>query len=125
LSETARKWLARYRAAGPAGLLDHSSRPHHSPRRTDPLRGQAANIRIMLLDCPASAKPILAIALGLRCAQSGCKLLFLSALELARRMNNATVINIKGDSCRLKEKRLPGLFPPISTTPAKGSSSKL
>lgn len=34
---TAYKWLARYRAEGPAGLVDRSSRPHRSPLRTDPL----------------------------------------------------------------------------------------
>ena len=33
---TAYKWLARYREAGPAGLLDRSCRPHRSPRRIDP-----------------------------------------------------------------------------------------
>jgi transposase InsO family protein len=33
---TAYKWLARYRAEGPAGLADRSSRPHASPTRTDP-----------------------------------------------------------------------------------------
>ena len=33
---TAYKWLARYRAEGPGGLVDRSSRPHHSPSRTDP-----------------------------------------------------------------------------------------
>jgi transposase InsO family protein len=31
---TAYKWLARYRSEGVAGLVDRSSRPHHSPRRT-------------------------------------------------------------------------------------------
>ncbi len=31
---TARRWLKRYRDEGEAGLLDRSSRPHHSPRRT-------------------------------------------------------------------------------------------
>ena len=31
---TARRWAARYRVAGPAGMVDRSSRPHHSPRRT-------------------------------------------------------------------------------------------
>lgn len=30
------KWLRRYRDEGPAGLLDRSSRPHHSPRQTPP-----------------------------------------------------------------------------------------
>ena len=31
---TARRWAGRYRAAGPAGMLDRSSAPHRSPRRT-------------------------------------------------------------------------------------------
>jgi transposase InsO family protein len=38
---TARKWLARYRAEGPAGLQDRSSRPRRSPRRTAPERERA------------------------------------------------------------------------------------
>ena len=33
---TAYKWLDRYRAEGPAGLLDRSSRPHTSPRALPP-----------------------------------------------------------------------------------------
>jgi len=33
-AKTVAKWLSRYRAEGPAGLLDRSSRPRHSPRRT-------------------------------------------------------------------------------------------
>ncbi|MER6451023.1 IS481 family transposase [Streptomyces venezuelae] len=31
---TAQRWAIRYRALGEAGMADHSSRPHHSPRRT-------------------------------------------------------------------------------------------
>ena len=31
--KTAAKWVARYRHSGVAGLVDSSSRPHHSPRR--------------------------------------------------------------------------------------------
>jgi transposase InsO family protein len=31
---TGHKWVRRYRAEGSAGLLDRSSRPHHSPRAT-------------------------------------------------------------------------------------------
>jgi transposase len=31
---TAYKWIVRYRAEGPAGLTDRSSRPHSSPRQT-------------------------------------------------------------------------------------------
>ena len=38
---TARKWLARYRAEGPAGLEDRSSRPQRSPRATAPERRRA------------------------------------------------------------------------------------
>ena len=35
---TVRKWLARFRTTGRAGLEDRSSRPHQSPRRTRPAR---------------------------------------------------------------------------------------
>src|ERR1044071_5063016 len=31
---TARKWAARYRAEGPAGMADRSSRPRRCPHRT-------------------------------------------------------------------------------------------
>jgi transposase InsO family protein len=31
---TAKRWSERYRAEGPAGMGDRSSRPHHSPRAT-------------------------------------------------------------------------------------------
>lgn len=31
---TAKRWADRYRAEGPAGMVDRSSRPHRSPRRT-------------------------------------------------------------------------------------------
>jgi transposase InsO family protein len=33
---TVYKWMRRYQASGAAGLLDRSSRPHRSPRRTAP-----------------------------------------------------------------------------------------
>jgi transposase InsO family protein len=36
--KTVRKWLARYHAAGPAGLRERTSRPHHSPQRLTPER---------------------------------------------------------------------------------------
>jgi transposase InsO family protein len=35
---TARKWVARFRAEGAAGLVDRSSAPHRRPRRTPPER---------------------------------------------------------------------------------------
>jgi transposase InsO family protein len=31
---TAHRWAQRYRAQGPAAMVDRSSRPHHSPQRT-------------------------------------------------------------------------------------------
>ena len=34
---TAKKWTDRYRAEGPAGMTDRSSRPHSSPNRTQPM----------------------------------------------------------------------------------------
>jgi transposase InsO family protein len=33
---TARKWATRYRAEGPAGMVDRSSRPHSMPTKTSP-----------------------------------------------------------------------------------------
>ena len=38
---TARKWLGRYLMEGPPGLLDHSSRPKHSPRTITPQKALA------------------------------------------------------------------------------------
>jgi len=35
-AKTARKWAERYRAEGPAGMADRSSRPHTSPGKTPP-----------------------------------------------------------------------------------------
>lgn len=37
-ARTAKKWLARYRAEGAAGLENRSSRPHRSPRALSPRR---------------------------------------------------------------------------------------
>jgi transposase InsO family protein len=34
-AKTAFKWVKRFQAAGLDGLMDRSSRPHHSPRQTD------------------------------------------------------------------------------------------
>ncbi|WP_431873836.1 helix-turn-helix domain-containing protein [Amycolatopsis sacchari] len=31
--QCAHRWVRRYREEGPAGLVDRSSRPHHSPSR--------------------------------------------------------------------------------------------
>ncbi|RAS58953.1 transposase IS481 family protein [Lentzea atacamensis] len=43
---TARKWAARYRDEGTAGMDDRSSRPHHSPNRTsEPVQRQIVVLR--------------------------------------------------------------------------------
>jgi transposase InsO family protein len=34
--QCAHRWIARWRAEGEAGLVDRSSRPHHSPQHTSP-----------------------------------------------------------------------------------------
>jgi transposase InsO family protein len=41
------RWLPRYRADGPAGLVDRSSRPHRSPQRLSPVaERQIAGLRL-------------------------------------------------------------------------------
>jgi transposase InsO family protein len=42
---TAARWASRYRATGPAGMADRSSRPRHSPRRT-PTRRERRIIKL-------------------------------------------------------------------------------
>ncbi|MFD1670468.1 leucine zipper domain-containing protein, partial [Streptomyces calvus] len=43
---TAARWAGRYRQLGPAGMLDRSSRPHHSPRQTPaPVEQQVVRLR--------------------------------------------------------------------------------
>jgi len=43
---TAYQWLRRYREEGEAGLYDHSSRPHRSPRRThEDIRRRVVELR--------------------------------------------------------------------------------
>jgi transposase InsO family protein len=43
---TAKRWADRYRAEGPAGMTDRSSRPHHSPARTPrPLERRVLHLR--------------------------------------------------------------------------------
>lgn len=43
---TARKWAARFRAEGPAGMADRSSRPHSCPHRTpEHLKRQIVRLR--------------------------------------------------------------------------------
>jgi len=44
---TAKRWADRYRELGAAGMVDRSSRPHHSPRRT-PTRVERRIIKVRL-----------------------------------------------------------------------------
>jgi transposase InsO family protein len=59
--QSIRKWLRRYRAEGRAGLVDRSSRPHHSPRRLRPYLER----RISQLRAQRKSGPAIADALGL------------------------------------------------------------
>jgi transposase InsO family protein len=61
---TARRWLARWRAAGADGLLDRSSAPHRIPHKTPPER-EAEIVRLRRLRMTAAQ-----IALALRMALS-------------------------------------------------------
>lgn len=45
---TAARWAARYRLLGEAGMVDRSSRPHHSPGRT-PTRTERRIIKVRVL----------------------------------------------------------------------------
>ncbi|BBX69634.1 hypothetical protein MPSYJ_30950 [Mycolicibacterium psychrotolerans] len=45
---TAARWASRYRELGPAGMVDRSSRPHHSPNQT-PTRTERRIIKIRVL----------------------------------------------------------------------------
>jgi transposase InsO family protein len=58
---TARRWLARWRAEGPAGLLDRSSAPHRIPHKTAPDRVREI-VRLRRLRMTAAQ---IAIALGM------------------------------------------------------------
>jgi Transposase IS116/IS110/IS902 family/Homeodomain-like domain/Integrase core domain len=45
---TASRWASRYREEGPAGMVDRSSRPHHSPTRTPtPTERRIINVRVL------------------------------------------------------------------------------
>jgi transposase InsO family protein len=55
--KTARKWRDRYAAAGEAGLVDRSSRPHRSPRRlAAPVETEIVALRHERLSGPAIAR---------------------------------------------------------------------
>lgn len=45
---TAARWARRYRELGPAGMVDRSSRPHHSPSKT-PTRTERRIIKVRVL----------------------------------------------------------------------------
>ncbi|MEU9751500.1 IS481 family transposase, partial [Streptomyces niveus] len=57
---TAYKWMSRWRAEGPAGLHDRSSRPHTTPHRTPAdVEAQVCNLRQARKLGPARIGPIL------------------------------------------------------------------
>jgi transposase InsO family protein len=58
------RWLRRWRAAGQAGLLDRSSRPHRSPRRLAPTTVEAIRSLRKLRMTAAQIAEILGLALS-------------------------------------------------------------
>jgi transposase InsO family protein len=60
---TAARWAGRYREDGPAGMVDRSSRPHHSPRRTPaPLIRTIVHLRWTQRLGPAQIAPRVGLA---------------------------------------------------------------
>jgi transposase InsO family protein len=60
---TAQRWATRYRAMGAAGMIDRSSRPHHSPRRTPaPLVRKIVHLRWTQRLGPAQIAPRVGLA---------------------------------------------------------------
>jgi transposase len=45
---TASRWAGRCRALGAAGMVDRSSRPHHSPKRT-PVRTERRIVKVRVV----------------------------------------------------------------------------
>ena len=70
---TLKKWLRRYRVQGPAGLLDRSCRPHHSPRQL----------------APAIAAEVTALRRQRRTGRFICRQLGLSAASVSRILRRA------------------------------------
>jgi transposase InsO family protein len=69
--KTVRRWRERYAALGEAGLIDRSSRPHHSPRRTPEAQQQEiVELRRQRLTAPGIARrlghPVSTVGLVLR-----------------------------------------------------------
>lgn len=62
---TAKRWADRYRAAGPAGMVDRSSRPHASPRRTPTrLERRIIKVRVLRRWGPARIGSLLGVAVS-------------------------------------------------------------
>jgi transposase InsO family protein len=60
---TAKRWADRYRLYGEAGMVDRSSRPHHSPRRTPTrLERRIIKVRVVRRWGPARIAALLRIA---------------------------------------------------------------
>ncbi len=60
--QCAHRWVARFDAEGVEGLQDRSSRPHHSPRRTDPVTvGLIVRARLERREGPAPLSGVVGI----------------------------------------------------------------
>jgi len=89
---TARKWLARWRAEGPAGLVDRSSAPHRHPNRIGPgLEEAICSLRRIRLSGPQLADlldvPLSTVTAVLK--RNGLNRLGRLGLEPARRYERA------------------------------------
>jgi transposase InsO family protein len=103
---TVRKWVARYRTEGRAGLQDRSARPHHSPRRTRP----ALERRIAQLRAHRRSGPQIADALALPLSTVGDVLRRLGLGRLPPLVARAPIVRYEratpGDLLHIDAKRL-------------------
>jgi transposase InsO family protein len=96
---TATRWSERYREHGPAGMVDRSSRPHRSPRRTS----QPVVRRIVHLRWKKRLGPV-AIAARVRLAPST-----VHRILVACRINRLWHVDrVTGEPIRRYEKTRPG-----------------
>jgi transposase len=110
---TVRKWLARYRTHGPAGLPDRSSRPHRSPRQLGP----ALERRIRALRHQRRSGPQIADALHLPLSTVGDVLRRLGLGRLPPRVPRPPVVRYErdrpGELLHIDAKRLGRIAPGI------------
>ncbi|MFW0794320.1 IS481 family transposase [Gordonia sp. CPCC 205515] len=101
---TAKKWTDRYREHGEAGMVDLSSRPHHSPNQL-PQRRERRIIKLRFVRRWGAAR----IAAHLKIAQSTVEaVLRRYGMPLLRHLDQATGLPVRREAPRRYEHEAPG-----------------